>query len=872
MRPPITTLTSLALLFWGYQTGAWVLALLMVGAMEGQDIATCWGLTLERKNILRRPRTLSWGYLCSVYCLGGVLWLLSIFYISPNTSSSWLYLTVYQLIKCLPVAFFPLVLSQAYGVNFAPLLHSLLSRPAGVKPKFDLYYPYFGICLFAASATGGNPLIFLIITATLVAGFLWAVQHKRPTKGRQPRSQKSQRFSKTTFCLLMGLALSISLITTQPLYWLQANTQLKMPSLLGDAAQNIAALPFQQEPPSSDIASHLAKAQQRSDSNSSATPSQLPQFPEGANPTGTASSQKTEPSASPPQSSLETEGANAAATSPNPQKADGTNADISQNLQGTETGDNGDATNPSPNLTNGSSDGEDSESPGGTNLEPDSASGGDAAQSVPQNANGADLQSGTSQDNTLTRRMQGTGGTVDPETSVTQIGKRGSLELSDHILFRVATPAQSNTKQLPSVPFYIREATYNQYDDGAWKAPSASFSSVMPGTNPQHWRLAPKTSHRASIRISAPQPQHKGILKLPMGTSDIEDLAANSLQINLYGTVAIKGKSGELSYTVHFDPTQAFDSPPTLADRVIPPTERPALQQVLNTLKLSQTSDRETVEAISAFFKDGFQYSLTRPQPQKDKTPIASFLLDHRSGHCEYYASATALLLREAGIPTRYAVGYSVHEYSASEQQYLVRDRNAHAWVMAYVEETWVTVETTPSEGLSSAPGESTPEMQTSPTVDITDLPAQLSAVAESMITESSDNLGSILLLAALLVLMVAIALSPIFFLGWKLYRRLYPSPQTKRHRFSSSVPKEPELEFHHIEQCLEQRGLMRAASEPLKSWLLKLEQNLPRTQMNELRQIIDLHYRYRFDPQGIDTEDQATLTTLTRAWLTKYQ
>ncbi|MGB7415093.1 MAG: transglutaminase-like domain-containing protein [Thermosynechococcaceae cyanobacterium] len=867
MRQSIATLTSLALLFWGYQTGAWVLALLMVGAIEGKDIATRWGLTLERKKIIRRPQTLSWTYFCSIYCVGGVLWLLSIFYISPNTSSSWLYLAVYQLIKCLPVAFFPLILSQVYGVSFVPLLHSLLNRPAGVKPKLNLYYPYFGICLFAASATGGNSHLFLIITAALVAGFLWAVQQKSPVKKPQHRYRKSQRFNKTTFCFLMGLALGISLLGIQPLQWLQANTKLKMPSLLGDSAPNIASLPFQKETPSSAIASLLAKAQQHKTSNSSERPSQPPQFPQGASPTDVASSHNTEQSASLPQSFSGTEGASLEAESPSPQNSEGINADLPQNLQGTDPGENANA---NPNLTNGSPEDGDSDSPEGTNLGTDSV-GGDAAQAIPQNAS-ADAQPGSNQGNTSAPlgKRQGTGGTVDPETSVTQIGKRGSLELSDAILFRVA-PAQSNRKQLPTVPFYIREATYNQYDDGAWNAPNSSFSPVKPGNNPRHWRLAPKTSKTASIRISAQQKQNKGILKLPIGTSEIGDLAADSLQVNPYGTVSIQGKPGALSYTVHFDPTQAFDSPPTLADRVIPPAERPALKRVLETLELSKTSDSEIVEAISAFFKDGFQYSLTLSQPEPDQTSIASFLLNHRSGHCEYYASATALLLREAGIPTRYAVGYSVHEYSPAEQQYLVRARNAHAWVMAYVDGTWVTVETTPSEGLSSAPAESTPEPQTSQNVDIRELPAQLSAVAESMIAESSDNLGSIVLLAALVVLMVAIALSPLFFLGWKLYRKLYPSQKIIRHRFSSSLPHEPEPEFHHIEQRLEQWGLLRSTSEPLKLWLLKLEQNLPQTQMNELKQIIDLHYRDRFDPQGIDTEDQAKLKTLTRDWLATY-
>lgn len=56
-------------------------------------------------------------------------------------------------------------------------------------------------------------------------------------------------------------------------------------------------------------------------------------------------------------------------------------------------------------------------------------------------------------------------------------------------------------------------------------------------------------------------------------------------------------------------------------------------------------------------------------------------------------------MLRSAGIPTRYVVGYLVNEYSPTEHQYVVRTRDAHAWVMAYVNHSWIKVDTTPGFG-----------------------------------------------------------------------------------------------------------------------------------------------------------------------------
>ena len=61
---------------------------------------------------------------------------------------------------------------------------------------------------------------------------------------------------------------------------------------------------------------------------------------------------------------------------------------------------------------------------------------------------------------------------------------------------------------------------------------------------------------------------------------------------------------------------------------------------------------------------------------------MSRFLLRTRSGHCEYFATATVLLLRQLGIPARYAVGYAVHE--ATGRKYVVRQRDAHAWCLVW--------------------------------------------------------------------------------------------------------------------------------------------------------------------------------------------
>lgn len=86
------------------------------------------------------------------------------------------------------------------------------------------------------------------------------------------------------------------------------------------------------------------------------------------------------------------------------------------------------------------------------------------------------------------------------------------------------------------------------------------------------------------------------------------------------------------------------------------------------------------------FLQSGlYQYSLRPVRPPRGVDPIEEFIGKHRTGHCEYFATALALMLRSQGIPSRLVVGYHGGEYNAMGNYYLVRQRDAHAWVEAYL-------------------------------------------------------------------------------------------------------------------------------------------------------------------------------------------
>ena len=104
-------------------------------------------------------------------------------------------------------------------------------------------------------------------------------------------------------------------------------------------------------------------------------------------------------------------------------------------------------------------------------------------------------------------------------------------------------------------------------------------------------------------------------------------------------------------------------------------------------------SDAERLEQVETFFRNGgFRYSMTG-LPTGEHA-LEQFLFESKQGHCEFFASACALLLRAAGVPARLVGGYLGGEYNQLGGYYLVSEDMAHVWVEAYIDgQGWLRVD-----------------------------------------------------------------------------------------------------------------------------------------------------------------------------------
>lgn len=109
---------------------------------------------------------------------------------------------------------------------------------------------------------------------------------------------------------------------------------------------------------------------------------------------------------------------------------------------------------------------------------------------------------------------------------------------------------------------------------------------------------------------------------------------------------------------------------------------------------------------VQSHLKGRYRYDLDAGVRTWGVDPVEDFLFRTRAGHCEHFAAAMAVLLRCLDIPARVVTGFSDGEWNPYARVYVVRQRNAHAWVEAWVPsvEAWVTFDPTPPAPTTSSP------------------------------------------------------------------------------------------------------------------------------------------------------------------------
>ena len=159
--------------------------------------------------------------------------------------------------------------------------------------------------------------------------------------------------------------------------------------------------------------------------------------------------------------------------------------------------------------------------------------------------------------------------------------------------------------------------------------------------------------------------------------------------------------------TIVFD--RSFMDPLSEEDRAeylrLPQPVDPRLPKLASTMSNRAMTLEEEALSIEYRLQRDFQYTLQMPT-SAPADPVAHFLFDRRKGHCEYFASAMAVLLRLRGIPSRVVTGFQGNDEDPINGWLVIRASDAHSWVEAYLPDRgWVVFDPTPADPNAGSPG-----------------------------------------------------------------------------------------------------------------------------------------------------------------------
>jgi transglutaminase-like putative cysteine protease len=404
----------------------------------------------------------------------------------------------------------------------------------------------------------------------------------------------------------------------------------------------------------------------------------------------------------------------------------------------------------------------------------------------------------------------------------------------------------------------LRKASFDAYEPVGYRAPrwttsDADFADVAAGTEVGTWPLLAGVETGLVAEVSLFLPVGTGILPVPHGAAVLEDLLAAAVETNRYGTVRAREGQPLVRYAVRYGGAASVDAPPTARDVAVPDLERPALAQIAGQLGLAGEAPGVVLERVARFFHDQFTYRQylrgVRYDPTGNNTPVRQFLLRDRAGHCEFFATATTLLLRTACLPARYAVGYSVPDDGRGGTQ-LVRARHAHAWVLVYVNGAWRDFDTTP------ASWEEIEEAARPPLQGLSDAFGWVRYAFARWRYYTDQGL-----LARIVLWLAPVAVG---WVAWRIFarrRRATPGPESAG-AAAARPARGTDSEFYRIEDYLTRAGRGRRPTETVGDWLRREQL------ADSLQAVVALHYAYRFDPCGVTPEQRHELQARVAAWL----
>lgn len=295
----------------------------------------------------------------------------------------------------------------------------------------------------------------------------------------------------------------------------------------------------------------------------------------------------------------------------------------------------------------------------------------------------------------LPRPQASTGGWVDDGTTVgfspeVNLGKTGALTEDPTPVMRVESLDGG-----PLIGRYWRAVTLFHFDGVRWTAPgvrSRPLNGAVGGVWPGHgrrigegfrlkYRVRLEPLPTDALFLAGKPEQIRGSFS-GLHVSDVDTIQVAELQPGpvVYEATAWLPDRQTLQPT---DVIELFSE--RFQSRYLQLPEYDArIPELIDEVTAEAEAPLRKAEALEAHLRTAYGYTLDLPARER-ADPLAHFLFDRREGHCEYFATAMALMLRVEGIPSRIVNGFAGGVRNPLSGGYLLRSNDAHSWVEAYI-------------------------------------------------------------------------------------------------------------------------------------------------------------------------------------------
>jgi len=306
------------------------------------------------------------------------------------------------------------------------------------------------------------------------------------------------------------------------------------------------------------------------------------------------------------------------------------------------------------------------------------------------------------------------------------LGSVGKLRSDPTIAMRVHM-AEANAAPASRLALYLRGTSFDHYDGSAWTRTRPLHQTLQQDGNFVWIGGPPRGVLAMTIDL---EPINPPIVFLPADAVGFR-MMEPSESLSPKGPKLTAAVDGEykyerveergLQYAVYRGPTRAGLLSAADRDRYleVPPAISDPLTSLAKQWTVGLTEDRDLAHAIEERLRTEYRYDLDSPSGAAAQ-PLVHFLFVSKAGHCEFYSTAMAVLLRTLHVPTRNVTGFIGGTYNRFGDFYAVRQGDAHSWVEVYL------------DGLGWRRYDPTPPQSSQPRSEMTGMVAFLRDVIEA--------------------------------------------------------------------------------------------------------------------------------------------